>query len=54
MNGYPAGVRAAPGQNGGIGWNHYHDDNFSRAEPEKDAVSELLNLQTWKIQYRLF
>ncbi|XP_071360970.1 UPF0606 protein KIAA1549 isoform X2 [Trachinotus anak] len=37
MNGYPAGVRAAPGQNGGIGWNHYHDDNFSRAEPEKDA-----------------
>ncbi|XP_055365637.1 UPF0606 protein KIAA1549 isoform X3 [Betta splendens] len=38
MNGYPAGVRAAPGQNGGIGWNHYHEDNFSRAEPEKDAV----------------
>jgi len=41
MNGYPAGVRPAPGQNGGIGWNHYHGDNFStRAEPEKDAVSE--------------
>ncbi|XP_029009597.1 UPF0606 protein KIAA1549 isoform X8 [Betta splendens] len=38
MNGYPAGVRAAPGQNGGIGWNHYHEDNFSRAEPEKDAM----------------
>ncbi|KAG7214907.1 hypothetical protein INR49_005182 [Caranx melampygus] len=37
MNGYPAGVRPAPGQNGGIGWNHYHDDNFSRVEPEKDA-----------------
>ncbi|XP_037623029.1 UPF0606 protein KIAA1549 isoform X5 [Sebastes umbrosus] len=37
MNGYPAGVRAPPGQNGGIGWNHYHGDNFSRAEPEKDA-----------------
>ncbi|XP_056272301.1 UPF0606 protein KIAA1549 isoform X3 [Pseudoliparis swirei] len=38
MNGYPAGVRPAPGQNGGIGWNHYHGDNFStRAEPEKDA-----------------
>ncbi|XP_051238333.1 UPF0606 protein KIAA1549 isoform X2 [Dicentrarchus labrax] len=37
MNGYPAGVRAAPGHNGGIGWNHYHDDNFSRTEPEKDA-----------------
>ncbi|TNN40672.1 UPF0606 protein [Liparis tanakae] len=38
MNGYPAGVRSAPGQNGGIGWNHYHGDNFStRAEPEKDA-----------------
>uniref|UniRef100_A0A668V1Q2 Uncharacterized protein n=1 Tax=Oreochromis aureus TaxID=47969 RepID=A0A668V1Q2_OREAU len=36
MNGYPAGVRAAPGQNGGLGWNHYHDDNFSRAEAEKD------------------
>ncbi|XP_029951377.1 UPF0606 protein KIAA1549-like isoform X2 [Salarias fasciatus] len=35
MNGYPAGVRAAPGQNGG--WNHYHDDNFSRPEPEKEA-----------------
>lgn len=38
MNGYPAGVRAAPGQNGGLGWNHYHDDNFSRAEAEKDAI----------------
>ncbi|XP_073328474.1 UPF0606 protein KIAA1549 [Pagrus major] len=38
MNGYPAGVRAAPGHNGGIGWNHYHDDNFSRTEPEKDAM----------------
>ncbi|XP_068458982.1 UPF0606 protein KIAA1549 isoform X2 [Clinocottus analis] len=37
MNGYPAGGRPAPGQNGGIGWNHYHGDNFSRAEPEKDA-----------------
>lgn len=41
MNGFPAGVRATPGQNGGLGWNHYHDDNFSRAEAEKDAVSEL-------------
>ncbi|XP_040894359.1 UPF0606 protein KIAA1549 [Toxotes jaculatrix] len=40
MNGYPAGARAAPGQNGGIGWNHYHDDNFSRAEPEKDAFPD--------------
>ncbi|XP_045893966.1 UPF0606 protein KIAA1549 isoform X1 [Micropterus dolomieu] len=37
LNGYPAGVRAASGQNGGIGWNHYQDDNFSRTEPEKDA-----------------
>ncbi|XP_029379670.1 UPF0606 protein KIAA1549 [Echeneis naucrates] len=37
MNGYPAGVRAGPGQNGGIGWNHYHEDNFSRTEPEKDT-----------------
>ncbi|XP_044212756.1 UPF0606 protein KIAA1549 isoform X1 [Thunnus albacares] len=37
MNGYPAGVRAPLGQNGGIGWNNYHDDNFSRAEPEKDT-----------------
>ncbi|XP_062418935.1 UPF0606 protein KIAA1549 isoform X2 [Pungitius pungitius] len=37
MNGYPAGVRATPGQNGGLGWSHYHGDNFSRAEPEKDA-----------------
>ncbi|XP_029289458.1 UPF0606 protein KIAA1549 isoform X2 [Cottoperca gobio] len=37
MNGYPAGIRAPPGQNGGLGWNHYHGDNFSRAEPEKDA-----------------
>ncbi|CAN9498747.1 unnamed protein product [Ophioblennius macclurei] len=37
MNGYPAGVRAAvaAGQNGG--WNHYHDDNFSRSDPEKEA-----------------
>uniref|UniRef100_A0A3B5BBP0 UPF0606 protein KIAA1549-like n=1 Tax=Stegastes partitus TaxID=144197 RepID=A0A3B5BBP0_9TELE len=38
MNGFPAGVRAAPGQNGGIGWSHYHDDNFSRVEPEKDFL----------------
>ncbi|CAB1437415.1 unnamed protein product [Pleuronectes platessa] len=38
INGYPGGVRAAPGQNGGIGWNHYHDDNFSRAKAEKDAM----------------
>ncbi|XP_010769706.1 UPF0606 protein KIAA1549-like isoform X2 [Notothenia coriiceps] len=37
MNGYPAGVRPAPGQNGGLGWNHYHGDNYSRAEPEKDS-----------------
>ncbi|XP_034444196.1 UPF0606 protein KIAA1549 isoform X1 [Hippoglossus hippoglossus] len=37
LNGYPGGVRAAPGQNGGIGWNHYHDDNYSRAKAEKDA-----------------
>ncbi|KAM7002841.1 UPF0606 protein KIAA1549 [Tautogolabrus adspersus] len=37
MNGYPAGLRAAPGQNGGIGWNHYHDENFSRIEPEKEG-----------------
>ncbi|XP_031718550.1 UPF0606 protein KIAA1549-like isoform X3 [Anarrhichthys ocellatus] len=37
MNGYPAGVRAAPGQNGGIGWNHYYGEHFSRTEPEKDA-----------------
>ncbi|KAM8892780.1 UPF0606 protein KIAA1549-like isoform 3-T4 [Spinachia spinachia] len=38
MNGYPAGVRATPGQNGGLGWSHYHGDNFSRAEPEKDSA----------------
>uniref|UniRef100_A0A1A7YMY1 KIAA1549 n=1 Tax=Iconisemion striatum TaxID=60296 RepID=A0A1A7YMY1_9TELE len=38
MNGYPAAVRAAPGQNGGLGWNHYHDNNFSRLEAEKDAM----------------
>ncbi|CAK6960139.1 UPF0606 protein KIAA1549 [Scomber scombrus] len=38
MNGYPAGVRAPPGQNGGIVWNNYHDDNFARAESEKDAM----------------
>ncbi|XP_041853539.1 UPF0606 protein KIAA1549 isoform X2 [Melanotaenia boesemani] len=37
INGYPGGLRA-PGQNGGIGWNHYHDDNFSRGEPEKDPM----------------
>ncbi|KAG7521648.1 hypothetical protein JOB18_003626 [Solea senegalensis] len=40
MNGYPAGGRPAPGQNGGIGWNHYHDDNFSRAEAEKEAFRD--------------
>ncbi|CAJ1057204.1 UPF0606 protein KIAA1549 [Xyrichtys novacula] len=38
LNGYPAGVRAASGQNGGIGWNHYHDENFSRTEPEKEFL----------------
>ncbi|KAK1887839.1 UPF0606 protein KIAA1549 [Dissostichus eleginoides] len=38
MNGYPAGVRPAPGQNGGLGWNHHHGDNYSRAEPEKDST----------------
>ncbi|KAM9753214.1 UPF0606 protein KIAA1549 isoform 2-T2 [Menidia menidia] len=38
MNGYPAGVRAAPGQNGGAGWNHFHDDHFSKAEPERDVL----------------
>ncbi|KAK5867751.1 hypothetical protein PBY51_012215 [Eleginops maclovinus] len=38
MNGYPAGVRPTPGQNGGLAWNHYHGDNFSRAEPEKDST----------------
>uniref|UniRef100_A0A1A8IAI0 KIAA1549 n=1 Tax=Nothobranchius kuhntae TaxID=321403 RepID=A0A1A8IAI0_NOTKU len=38
VNGYPAGIRTAPGQNGGLGWNHYHDSNFSRIEAEKDAM----------------
>ncbi|KAM4553554.1 UPF0606 protein KIAA1549 isoform 2-T2 [Fundulus diaphanus] len=38
MNGYPAGIRAAPGQNGGLGWNHHHNDHFSRVEAEKDAM----------------
>ncbi|XP_043981997.1 UPF0606 protein KIAA1549 isoform X1 [Gambusia affinis] len=38
MNGYPAGIRAAPGQNGGLGWNLYHTDNFSRLEVEKEAM----------------
>ncbi|XP_054890923.1 UPF0606 protein KIAA1549 isoform X4 [Poeciliopsis prolifica] len=38
MNGYPAGIRAAPGQNGGLGWNPYHTDNFSRLEVEKEAM----------------
>uniref|UniRef100_A0A3P9KLS9 Si:ch211-1e14.1 n=1 Tax=Oryzias latipes TaxID=8090 RepID=A0A3P9KLS9_ORYLA len=39
-NGYPAGVRAAfpGGQNGGVGWNRYHDNSFTREEPEKDAM----------------
>lgn len=53
MNGYPAGIRAAPGHNGGIGWNHYHDDSFSRTEPEKDAVSEsqivFLSFKSWPL-----
>ncbi|XP_032439921.1 UPF0606 protein KIAA1549 isoform X2 [Xiphophorus hellerii] len=38
MNGYPAGIRAAPGQNGGLSWNLYHTDNFSRLEVEKEAM----------------
>ncbi|XP_074533585.1 UPF0606 protein KIAA1549-like isoform X2 [Halichoeres trimaculatus] len=38
LNGYPAGGRAPLGQNGGIGWNHYHDENFSRTEPEKEFL----------------
>uniref|UniRef100_A0A8C6T5G4 Si:ch211-1e14.1 n=1 Tax=Neogobius melanostomus TaxID=47308 RepID=A0A8C6T5G4_9GOBI len=37
MNGYPAGGRVALGQNGGIGWNPYHD-TFTRAELEKDMA----------------
>ncbi|KAM4618188.1 UPF0606 protein KIAA1549 [Polymixia lowei] len=36
INGYPAGGRAAPGQNGGVGWSPY-EDNFSRAGPDRDA-----------------
>ncbi|KAM9854295.1 UPF0606 protein KIAA1549 [Aulostomus maculatus] len=38
LNGYPAGVRGPLGHNGGIGWNNYHDDNFSRPAPDKDVV----------------
>ncbi|XP_036068470.1 UPF0606 protein KIAA1549 isoform X7 [Oryzias melastigma] len=46
-NGYPAGVRAAPsGQNGGVGWNRYHDNGLTREEAEKDAVSET---ETFKV-----
>ncbi|KAF7656547.1 hypothetical protein LDENG_00039760 [Lucifuga dentata] len=35
LNGYPAGGQVASGQNGG--WNHYHENNFSKTEPDKDA-----------------
>ncbi|XP_034734187.1 UPF0606 protein KIAA1549 isoform X2 [Etheostoma cragini] len=49
MNGYPAGIRAAPGQNGGIGWNHYHGDHFSRAEPEKDAFLDCPDYSSFSI-----
>lgn len=36
LNGYAVGGRAALDQNGGIGWNPYHEA-FSRVELEKDA-----------------
>ncbi|XP_032380306.1 UPF0606 protein KIAA1549 isoform X7 [Etheostoma spectabile] len=49
MNGYPAGIRAAPGQNGGIGWNHYPGDHFSRAEPEKDAFLDCPDYSSFSI-----
>ncbi|XP_028305479.1 UPF0606 protein KIAA1549 isoform X2 [Gouania willdenowi] len=38
LNGYPAAPRSAAGQNGG--WNHYHEDNFSRMEPEKEEFMD--------------
>ncbi|XP_051917560.1 UPF0606 protein KIAA1549 isoform X5 [Hippocampus zosterae] len=38
MNGYPAGVRGYPGQNGGIGWNNYHEDIYCRALPDNSAI----------------
>uniref|UniRef100_A0A667YXC8 Si:ch211-1e14.1 n=1 Tax=Myripristis murdjan TaxID=586833 RepID=A0A667YXC8_9TELE len=44
MNGYPAGGRAAPGQNGGIGWNHYHDDNFSKFLDYPDYSSSIFQM----------
>ncbi|XP_068170141.1 UPF0606 protein KIAA1549 [Antennarius striatus] len=39
MNGYPVGVRAAPGPNGGLGWNHYQEENVGRTDPDKEAMS---------------
>ncbi|XP_019749764.1 UPF0606 protein KIAA1549 isoform X2 [Hippocampus comes] len=38
MNGYPAGVRGYPGQNGGISWNNYHEDIYCRALPDNSAI----------------
>nr|XP_057943646.1 UPF0606 protein KIAA1549 isoform X3 [Doryrhamphus excisus] len=38
MNGYPAGVRGHPGQNGGISWSNYQDDNYCRAVPDNNAM----------------
>ncbi|XP_068595703.1 UPF0606 protein KIAA1549 [Brachionichthys hirsutus] len=46
MNGYPAGVRAAPGPNGGLGWNHYHEENFCRTEPEKEPMTRSGNRES--------
>uniref|UniRef100_A0A3B3E173 UPF0606 protein KIAA1549-like n=1 Tax=Oryzias melastigma TaxID=30732 RepID=A0A3B3E173_ORYME len=34
------------GQNGGVGWNRYHDNGLTREEAEKDAVSET---ETFKV-----
>ncbi|XP_061773846.1 UPF0606 protein KIAA1549-like isoform X4 [Nerophis ophidion] len=38
MNGYPAGVRGHPGQNGGMSWSNYRDDSYCRTVPD-NAVS---------------
>ncbi|RVE72258.1 hypothetical protein OJAV_G00060080 [Oryzias javanicus] len=41
-NGYPAGARAVPsGHNGGVGWNRYHDNGFTREEAEKEAQPDV-------------
>ncbi|XP_061773853.1 UPF0606 protein KIAA1549-like isoform X3 [Nerophis ophidion] len=42
MNGYPAGVRGHPGQNGGMSWSNYRDDSYCRTVPDNAMPRSVL------------